>query len=139
MNGHVTYVAPRVAGQVSKVLVDDNNRVKKGDLLVQLDPEPYRIMVEIKQAAVAVAEANLVEANAQVRAMVGQARANRYNLEYAIEQVNDKIANLRASVATLNSRRAAAGAGAEQSAAGGDSSRRRGRSARKTSTCVGRR
>jgi membrane fusion protein (multidrug efflux system) len=106
VNGHVTYVAPRVAGQVSKVLVDDNNRVKKGDLLVQLDPEPYRIMVEIKRAAVDVAEANLVEANAQVRAMVGQARANRYSLEYAIEQVNDKIANLRASVATLNSRRA---------------------------------
>src|SRR5271170_7396444 len=37
VNGHVTFVAPRVAGQVEKVLVDDNNRVHKGDLLVQLD------------------------------------------------------------------------------------------------------
>ena len=37
VSGHVTYVAPRVAGQVSRVLVDDNQRVKKGDLLVQLD------------------------------------------------------------------------------------------------------
>src|SRR5262245_55627983 len=26
VNGHVTFVAPRVAGQVAKVLVDDNNR-----------------------------------------------------------------------------------------------------------------
>lgn len=106
VSGHFTFVAARVPGQVQKVLVDDNNRVKKGDLLVQLDPEPYRIMVEIKRAAMQVAEANLVEANAQVRAYVGQARANRFNLEYAIDQVNDKIANLRASVATLNSRRA---------------------------------
>ncbi len=107
VNGHVTFVAPRVSGQVLKVLVDDNYRVKKGDLLVQLDPEPNRIMVEVKQAAVALAEADLVAANAQVRAMVGQARANRYNLEYAMEQVNDQIAKLRASVATLNSRKAA--------------------------------
>ena len=30
VNGHVTYVAPRVAGQVSRVLVDDNDRVKQG-------------------------------------------------------------------------------------------------------------
>lgn len=106
VNGHVTFVAARVPGQVLKVLVDDNYRVKKGDLLVQLDPEPYRVMVEIKQAAVAVAEANLVEANAQVRAVVGEARAHRYNLEYAMDQVNDQIANLRSSVATLNSRKA---------------------------------
>src|SRR5262245_20635679 len=32
VNGHVTFVAPRVSGQISRVLVDDNNRVRKGDL-----------------------------------------------------------------------------------------------------------
>lgn len=106
VNGHVTFVAPRVPGQVAKVLVDDNYRVKKGDLLVQLDPEPYQIMVEIKQAAVAIAEADLVAATAQVHGYVGQARANRFNLAYAIEQVNDKIAVLRASVATYDSHKA---------------------------------
>ena len=52
VNGHVTLVAPRVSGQVSRVLVDDNYRVKKGDLLVQLDKEPYQVQVAIKQAAV---------------------------------------------------------------------------------------
>ena len=31
VNGHVTFVAPRVPGQVVRVLVDDNNRVHKGD------------------------------------------------------------------------------------------------------------
>ena len=29
VNGHVTFVAPRVGGQISRVLVDDNNRVMK--------------------------------------------------------------------------------------------------------------
>src|SRR5262245_13312602 len=33
VSGHVTFVAPRVGGQVSQVLVEDNNRVRKGDLL----------------------------------------------------------------------------------------------------------
>src|SRR5262249_41431837 len=37
VNGYVTFVAARVRGQVSRVLVEDNNRVHKGDLLVQLD------------------------------------------------------------------------------------------------------
>src|SRR6201995_5735571 len=40
VNSYVTFVAPRVAGQVARVLVEDNNRVKKGDVLVELDPEP---------------------------------------------------------------------------------------------------
>ena len=74
VNGHVTYVAPRVAGQVSRVLVDDNDRVSKGDLLVQLDKEPYQIQVDLKKAAVVNAEADLEAARAQVRGILAQAR-----------------------------------------------------------------
>jgi len=59
VNSYVTFVAPRVPGQVSRVLVDDNNRVKKGDVLVELDPKPYQVQVAIKQAAVDTAEAQL--------------------------------------------------------------------------------
>src|SRR5580704_17014975 len=51
VNGHVTAVAARVPGQVMKVFVDDNYRVKKGSLLVQLDKEPYQIQVALKKAA----------------------------------------------------------------------------------------
>src|ERR1700751_2032311 len=60
VNSYVTFVAPRVTGQVARVLVSDNNRVKKGDVLVELDPEPYQVQVAIKQAAVDTAQANLV-------------------------------------------------------------------------------
>jgi membrane fusion protein (multidrug efflux system) len=106
VNGHVTFVAPRVAGQVKFVFVDDNYRVKKGDLLVQLDKEPYEVQVAIKTAAVAAAAADLAAAQAQVRGLVAQARANRFKLDHAIEDVNNQVANLRAYVATLNSRKA---------------------------------
>jgi membrane fusion protein (multidrug efflux system) len=106
VNGHVTFVAPRVSGQVSRVLVDDNYRVKKGALLVQLDKEPYQVQVEIAKAALAVAETNLAAAEAQVRSLIAQGRANRYRLEHTIEDVHTQIANLRANVATLKSREA---------------------------------
>jgi membrane fusion protein (multidrug efflux system) len=63
VNGYVTFVAPRVSGQVTRVLLDDDNRVKKGDALVELDPKPYQVEVAIKQAAVDNAKANLVVAS----------------------------------------------------------------------------
>ena len=106
VNGHVTTVAPRVAGQVTKVLVDDNYRVKKGDVLVQLDKEPYQVQVAIKQAAVTTADADLKSARALVQGLVGQTRADRFKLEHAIEDVDNQVANLRAAVAKLNSTKA---------------------------------
>ena len=56
VNGHVTFVAARVSGQITRVLVDDNNRVRKGDVLAQLDREPYEIAVAEKRAAVETAK-----------------------------------------------------------------------------------
>src|ERR1700719_3189308 len=64
VNGHVTFVAPRVPGHVVRVLVDDNNRVRKGTLLVQLDKEPYQVKVDIAQAALVLAQAGIVTAQA---------------------------------------------------------------------------
>lgn len=106
VNSHVTFLAPRVPGQVQKVFVDDNYRVRKGYLLVQFDKEPYQVQLAIKQAAMVAAEADLAAANSQVRAYVAAARANRFALKHAIENVGTQIASLRAAVATLNSSQA---------------------------------
>src|SRR5689334_17701451 len=64
VNGHVTFVAPRVPGQVARVLAEDNNRVRQRDLLVELDKEPYQVQVALKQAAVETAKADLAAAQA---------------------------------------------------------------------------
>ena len=106
VNSHVTFVAPRVAGQVSQVFVDDNYRVKKGDLLVQLDREPFQVQVDIKKAAVDNAEADLKSAEAQVRATLGLARSQRWKLQTAMEHVENQVALLRARVAALKSKEA---------------------------------
>ncbi|HEY2047068.1 MAG TPA: HlyD family secretion protein [Candidatus Udaeobacter sp.] len=100
VNSYVTFVAPRVPGQVLRVLVDDNNRVTKGDALVELDPEPFRVQVAIKQAAVDAAQAELVVAQATVRSQIGQTRGLRFKLQHAIEDVDNQVALIRARVAT---------------------------------------
>src|SRR4051812_18341792 len=100
VNSYATFVAPRVAGQVAQVLVEDNNRVKKGDVLVELDPEPYRVQVAIKDAALESAKASMVVAKATVRRQVAQARGQRFKLTHAIEDVDNQVALIRARVAT---------------------------------------
>jgi membrane fusion protein (multidrug efflux system) len=106
VNGHVTFVAPRVHGQVARVLVDDNNRVHKGDLLVELDKEPFRAAVAVKKAAVDTAQADLQSATATVRGIEAQARSRRWQLQEAIENVENQIALLHARVAALKKAKA---------------------------------
>ena len=106
VNGHVTFVAPRVHGQVSRVLVDDNNRVHKGDLLVELDKEPFRDAVAVKKAAVDTAQADLQAARATVHGIEAQARSRRWQLQQAMENVENQIALLHARVAALNKAKA---------------------------------
>jgi membrane fusion protein, multidrug efflux system len=106
VNGHVTFVAPRVRGQVARVLVDDNNRVHKGDLLVELDKEPFRDAVAIRKAAVDTAEADLQVARATVRGLEAQARSRRWQLQQAMENVENQIALLHDRVAAFNKSKA---------------------------------
>ena len=53
----MTRLSSRVAGEVQKVAVNDFQRVKAGDLLVQIDPADYEAQVAQAEAAVAAAQA----------------------------------------------------------------------------------
>jgi membrane fusion protein (multidrug efflux system) len=106
VNGHVTFVAARVRGQVARVVVDDNNRVHKGDLLVELDKEPFRDAVAVKKAAVDTAQADLEAARAAVRGIEGQARSRHWQLQQAFENVQNQVALLHARVAALKKAKA---------------------------------
>ena len=106
VNGHVTFVAARVSGQIARVLVDDNNRIHKGDVLAQLDQEPYEVVVAEKRAAVETAKADLQAATAAVRGLEAQARSLRWKLQYAMEDVQNRVAVLHARVAALDKSKA---------------------------------
>ncbi len=72
VEGDVYPILPRVTGPVLEVKVEDNQRVKKGDVLVTVDPADYQQRVNAAEAALAAAQANVVAA----RAGVGTAQAN---------------------------------------------------------------
>ncbi len=69
IQAHVVSVAPRVAGQVQAVHVNDNQLVKKGDALVELDPRDYEMRLALKRDAIAAANANLDSAQAGLALM----------------------------------------------------------------------
>jgi membrane fusion protein (multidrug efflux system) len=106
VNGHVTFVAPRVSGEVRKVLVDDNMHVTKGQLLVQVDKEPFEVQVLLKRAAVRVAHANLVAAESKARSLEANADSQRWKIQTASQMVKNQISLLKVRVATLRTREA---------------------------------
>ena len=106
VNGHVTFVAPRVGGKISRVLVDDNNRVRKGDLLAAIDKEPFEVAVSQKRAAVDTANADLQAATASVRGIESEAMSRRWKLQGAVQDLENQIALLRDRVAALDKSKA---------------------------------
>jgi len=72
VEGDVYPVLPRVGAPVLAVKVEDNQPVKKGDVLVVLDPADYQQRVNAAEAALAAAQAQVTAA----RAAVGTAQAN---------------------------------------------------------------
>jgi RND family efflux transporter MFP subunit len=59
VRANVVGVAPRVSGPIIRVVVKDNQEVKSGDLLFQVDPAPYEAQLSVSQGAILNAEANL--------------------------------------------------------------------------------
>jgi membrane fusion protein (multidrug efflux system) len=66
VNGHLIQVSARVSGQVVKVDVEENQMVKAGDTIAELDPSDYQVAVENAQATLASAQANAAAARVNV-------------------------------------------------------------------------
>ncbi|MCG2631323.1 HlyD family secretion protein [Bradyrhizobium sp. WYCCWR 13023] len=80
----LTRLSSRVSGEVLTVAVDDFQRVKSGDLLIQIDPADYEAQVAQSEAAVAAAQAVLDNLANQIElqyATIAQAEAARLSAE----------------------------------------------------------
>jgi membrane fusion protein, multidrug efflux system len=79
VDSHITFIAPRIAAFVSRVLVDDNQHVNAGDTLVILDDRDIKVRLEQAEADLRAAEAAVGtrgragEAKAQFQATQSQA------------------------------------------------------------------
>ena len=81
VEGHIVTIAPRVSGPVIKLFIDDNVKVKKGDLLLEIDPNDYA--AKLRQS-----EANLEEARAQLVNAQNQVKKTYSELDFAKDDYN---------------------------------------------------
>jgi membrane fusion protein (multidrug efflux system) len=75
VTGHVHPVSARVAGVVTRVLVDDNQMVKAGDTIAELDPADQRVRIEQIEAQIASVRQQVAQADAQFAQTRAQAQA----------------------------------------------------------------
>jgi membrane fusion protein (multidrug efflux system) len=84
IEGYVTFISPRVAGPVVSLRVKDNQRVKAGEVLLEIDPADYQTQQAQAAADLAAAESRVHQAEAQV--IVDQAKADQQNAAVASAQ-----------------------------------------------------
>jgi len=66
VDGHITPIAAKIYGRVGKVQVRDNQQVKAGQVLVQLDPADYQAALDQAKGALALAEGEARSAGVDV-------------------------------------------------------------------------
>jgi membrane fusion protein, multidrug efflux system len=127
IDGHITPIASKIYGKVASVLVDDNQSVKAGQVLVKIDPRDYQAAVDQAKAALDLAEgearsagvdvprtaenvasgtssadAQLLGAQADVaKAQATYEQAQTADLAYAQANVNKSMANAALAQADL--------------------------------------
>ncbi|MFY9856104.1 MAG: HlyD family secretion protein, partial [Terracidiphilus sp.] len=106
VNGHLIQVSARIAGQVAKVYVDENQVVKAGDTIAELDPADYQVAVENAEAALESAQANAAAANVNVPitsvnagSNLTSADANLSGSQAGVVQAEQQLEAARARVA----------------------------------------
>ncbi len=66
VDGHITPIASKVYGRVEQVLVEDNQPVRAGQILVKIDPRDYQAAVDQAKAALLLAESEAKSAGVDV-------------------------------------------------------------------------
>ena len=90
IDGRIVRVAPRVAGKVLRLDVDDNQPVEADDALIELDPQPFRVRRDQAVAAERQAEAQQAQAEAQLS--VSEAMAAQADADVTVAQANARNA-----------------------------------------------
>jgi len=81
VDGHITNVAPKIAGRIDKVFIDDNQLLKKGDPIVEIDPRDYDAQLRQKQAALDSTKAQAAAAQASVEQQIAHVKSLQATLD----------------------------------------------------------
>lgn len=95
--GDAVTIAPKVAGYVTELRVKDNQRVKKGDLLVVIDPRDATAQRDQAQAQLGLATAQLHQAQAQLALSRVQYPSQRDEAQAQVLKAKADLANAEAA------------------------------------------
>ena len=125
VDGHIVPVSSKIYGKVAEVLIDDNQQVKKGQVLVRIDPRDYEVKLDQANAALGVAESQAKGADVGVPLIRetttsdvsgAEAQLSGAQADYERARVDYQRANT-AEIAVARSNVAAAQATADRAAA----------------------
>jgi len=88
IEAHVIQVSPKISAHIKAVHFDDNYQVKRGDLIIELDPRDYEVALASAEATLASAKSKLKESDAQqnvAQAGLGQAKADLASAQASAE------------------------------------------------------
>src|SRR6478672_2955488 len=102
---NVVGIAPRVSGQTIKLNVQDNQAVKKGDVLFEIDPEDYRLVLEKAKAELATVDRQLAQAQDtlhRLEPLLPHGFETAENVDKARTAVTTLQAQRESAIATIN-------------------------------------
>jgi multidrug resistance efflux pump len=98
---YVVQLVPYVKGQVKAVHAEANQPMKKGDLLLEIDPAPYQYTVDQLEAQLKASKANAEQAQAGVQsadANVAKAKDGVVQAQAALDEAKAAVANAQANL-----------------------------------------
>jgi membrane fusion protein (multidrug efflux system) len=85
---HIVRVAPRISGRVTRVLIDDNEIVRAGQKLIEIDPKDQEATLDQSRAAEAQADAQIAQAQAQLAQAGAQVKTAQATYAQDLDQAS---------------------------------------------------
>jgi len=104
IDGHIIQVSPKASGYVAKIYVSDNQQVKEGDLIAELDARDYEVKLQQAKAALDAGLAKENEAKTNVTLTRATSSATVQQARAAVQKSRSDVESSRAGAASLRSR-----------------------------------
>jgi membrane fusion protein (multidrug efflux system) len=104
VDAHVTMIAARVGGTITKINVEDNQLVEAGTVLVELDPRDYQVTVDKMRAELADAEAGAIAAQSNVPITSTTAASNMTTARGGVSQAQSGVSAAEKEVEAARAR-----------------------------------
>lgn len=91
VSGHLIQVSSRIGGNVISVPIEENQRVKAGDVIAELDPKDYQTALQQDEANLAAAQANYESNKVSIPVTTTSSTTNIEAVGATLSQVNDSV------------------------------------------------